>query len=127
MMKLIRDIYIAMQTARQFWRQQHATLAMLNGTYVRQPAHDEMVVLGTETILSITQYGNLYQVTRTDYVANEPERVQTWLTTYGYISMQLADIGLDSYFVFDTVSKSLYLATINENGDTIIELFTKNM
>jgi len=126
-MNLIQDIYRAIQITRRFFRNHHVTLAMLNGTYTKQLMQGEMSVLGQETTISIKPYGTLYQITTTDYVANEPEHVQTFLATYGYSNMLLTDMNYDRYFIFDTASQSMYQATLDEHGETLTELFIKNL
>lgn len=85
-----------------------------------------MIVAGVDTMLSITSCGSFYKITRTDYISNTPENEETWLATYGWHSNgHLIEIGGDRYCIFDTVSKSLYLEKLTEQGKTTIELFTK--
>jgi hypothetical protein len=100
---------------------------MMPGIYEKQPLHNDMVA-GIDTMLKIIPCGSFYQVTRTDYISNLPDNEETWLATYGWHSNgHLIEIGGDRYCVFDTVSKSLYLENLTEQGKTTIELFTKNL
>lgn len=125
--KLIRDLYCAIKVVVHFGREHHATISMMQGIYARQPLHNDMIA-GVDTMLRIRAYGSLYQVTRTDYVSNTPDTEETWLATYGWHSNgHLIEIGGDRYCVFETVSKSLYLETLTEQGKTTIELFIKNL
>lgn len=122
---IIHDLRLAVKTLLVFGRQHHATLSMLEGVYARRPLHDELIA-GVETMLAIKPHGSLYQVTRTDYISNIPENEETWLATYGWHSNgHLIEIGGDRYCIFDTVSNSLYLETLTDQGKTTIELFIK--
>lgn len=123
--KLIHDLRLAVKIILHFGRQHHATLSMMQGMFVRQPLHNELIA-GVDTTLTIKPCGSFYQVTRTDYISNTPECEETWLATYGWHSNgHLIEIGGDRYCIFDTVSKSLYLEKLTEQGKTTIELFTK--
>ena len=125
--KLIYDLRIAVKMILHFGRQHHATLSMMEGIYVRQPPQNEKIA-GVDTTLTIKPCGSFYQVTRTEYVSNTPESEETWLATYGWYSNgHLIEIGGDRYCVFETVSKSLYLEALTEQGKTTIELFIKNL
>lgn len=128
LIELIRDLFRIASVIRRYGRQHHATLAMVNGIYIRQPGRNDLVVTGTESILSIKPVGNFYQVTRTDYVSNTPEHEETWLATYGWHSNgHLIEIGSDRYCIFDAGSKTMYLETLTEQGKTTIEVFIKNL
>jgi hypothetical protein len=129
MMKLKELIYglgASCKIIFRFCRQHHDALAMMQGTYLKQPLHEKLVT-GLDTILTIKSHGSLYQVTLTDYINDEAAQEQTWLATYGWHSNgHLIEIGGDRYCIFDTVTKSLYLEELTDSGRTIIELFTKN-
>lgn len=125
--KLINDLCLAVKVILHFGRQHHATLSMMQGMYVRQALHNELIA-GVDTMMRITPCGSFYKVTRTDYISNIPDNEETWLATYGWHSNgHLIEIGGDRYCIFDTVSKSLYLENLTEQGKTTIELFTKNL
>ena len=125
--KLIQDLCSAIKVVVHFGREHHATISMMPGIYARKPLHNDMIA-GVDTMLSITSCGSFYKITRTDYISNAPENEETWLATYGWHSNgHLVEIGGDRYCIFDTVSKSLYLENLTEQGKTIIELFTKNL
>ncbi|RKD15097.1 hypothetical protein BCY91_06120 [Pelobium manganitolerans] len=125
--KLIRDLCCAIKVIVHFGREHHATISMMPGIYGKQPLHSDMIA-GVDTMLSITPFGSLFKVTRTDYISNIPENEETWLATYGWHSNgHLIEIGGDRYCIFDTGSKSLYLENLTEQGKTTIELFTKNI
>ncbi len=125
--KLINDLCLAVKVILHFGRQHHATLSMMQGMYVRQALHNELIA-GVDTMLRITRFGSFYQVTRIDYISNIADSEETWLATYGWHSNgHLIEIGGDRYCIFDTVSKSLYLEKLTEQGKTTIELFTKNI
>ena len=125
--KLIHDLRLAVKVILHFGRQHHATLSMMQGMYVRQALHNDMIA-GVDTMLTIKPYGSLYQITRTDYITNTPECEETWLATYGWHSNgHLIEIGGDRFCIFDAVSKSMYLGTLTEQGQTTIELFIKNL
>ncbi|OJW80289.1 MAG: hypothetical protein BGO69_05525 [Bacteroidetes bacterium 46-16] len=127
-MKLIRDVFRTMRVLLCFGRQHAAALAMVNGTYMRQPARDELVIAGSETLLSIKPCGNLYEVLITNYVANQVADEQKWLATYGWHSNgHLIEIGGDRYCILDTASQSLYLETFTKEGATTVDLFIKNL
>lgn len=123
--KLIRDLCCAIKVIVHFGREHHATISMMQGIYGKQSLHNDMVA-GVDTMLSITSCGSFYKITRTDYISNIPENEEMWLATYGWHSNgHLIEIGGDRYCIFDTVSKSLYLEKLTEQGKTTIELFTK--
>ena len=125
--KLIHDLRLAIKVILHFGRQHHATLSMMQGMYVRQALHNELIA-GVDTMLTIKPCGSLYQITRTDYITNAPESEETWLATYGWHSNgHLIEIGGDRFCIFDAVSKSMYLETLTEQGQTTIELFIKNL
>ncbi len=125
--KLIHDLRLAVKVLLNFGRQHHATLSMMQGMYVRQALHNELIT-GVDTMLTIKPYGSLYQVTRTDYITNIPECEETWLATYGWHSNgHLIEIGGDRFCIFDAAAKSMYLETLTEQGQTTIELFIKNL
>lgn len=125
--RLIHDLCLAVKIILHFGRQHHATLSMMEGMYVRQPLHNDLIA-GVDTTLAIKPLGSLYQVTRTIYISNLPECEETWLATYGWHSNgHLIEIGGDRYCIFDTASKSLYLEALTEQGKTTIELFIKNL
>lgn len=125
--ELIRDLCCAIKVIVHFGREHHATICMMQGIYGRQPLHNDMIA-GVDTMLRITRFGSFYQVTRIDYISNIADSEETWLATYGWHSNgHLIEIGGDRYCIFDTVSKSLYLEKLTEQGKTIIELFTKNL
>ncbi|SDW50751.1 hypothetical protein SAMN05444410_103150 [Hydrobacter penzbergensis] len=122
---LIHDLRLAIKILLHFGKQHHATLSMMQGMYVRQPLHNEMIA-GIDTTLTIKPDGCLYQVTRTVYISNIPECEETWLATYGWHSNgHLIEIGGDRYCIFDAASKSMYLEILTEQGKTMIELFIK--
>lgn len=124
---LIHDLRLAAKIILHFGRQHHATLSMMQGVYAREALNDERMA-GVDTMLTIKASGSFYQVTRTVYVSNTPEAEETWLATYGWHSNgHLIEIGGDRYCIFDTVSKSMYLETLTEQGKTTIELFIKNL
>lgn len=123
--KLIRDLCCAVKIIMYFGREHHATISMMAGTYGKQPMNSDRIA-GVDTMLRISPYGSLYKVIRTDYVSNIADHEETWLATYGWHSNgHLIEIGGDRYCIFDTVSKSLYLENLTEQGKTTIELFTK--
>lgn len=125
--KLIQDLRLAVKIILHFSRQHHATLSMMQGMYVRQPQHNELIA-GIDTTLTIKSYGNFYQVTRTEYISNTPEYEETWLATYGWHSNgHLIEIGGDRYCIFDAIAKCMYLETLTDQGKTTIELFIKNL
>lgn len=125
--RLIHDLWLAVKIILHFGRQHHATLSMMEGMYVRQPLHNDLIA-GVDTTLAIKPLGSLYQVTRTIYISNLPECEETWLATYSWHSNgHLIEIGGDRYCIFDTASKSLYLEALTEQGKTTIELFIKNL
>lgn len=125
--KLIHDLRLAVKVLLNFGRQHHATLSMMQGMYVRQALHNELIT-GVDTMLTIKPYGSVYQVTRTDYITNIPECEETWLATYGWHSNgHLIEIGGDRFCIFDAATKSMYLETLTEQGQTTIELFIKNL
>lgn len=123
--KHIQDLCCAIKVIVHFGREHYATISMIQGIYGKQPLHND-IVAGVDTILSITSCGSFYKITRTEYISNTPENEETWLATYGWHSNgHLIEIGGDRYCIFDTVSKSLYLEKLTEQGKTTIELFTK--
>lgn len=123
---IIQEVLASIKIALRFGRQHNATLSMLEGVYVRQPLNKQLLA-GLDTILTVAPNGSLYQVTRTDYINNEPEVEQTWLAAYGWHSNgHLIEIGGDRYCIFDTVTKSLYLEELTDSGRTTLELFTKS-
>jgi hypothetical protein len=123
---LIQDLLASVKVVLLFAGQHYATLSMLEGVYQRQPLHEKLLA-GLDTTLTITLNGSLYQVTRTDYVNDEPALEQTWLATYGWHSNgHLIEIGGDRYCILDAETKSLYLEELTESGRTTIELFVKN-
>lgn len=125
-MKLIQNLRIAVKILLQFSRQHNTTLSMMEGMYERQPSAGERVA-GIDTMLAIKASGSFYTITRTDYVNNISIYEQTWLATYGWHSNgHLIEIGGDRICIFDTVSKSIYLETLTEQGKTTLELFIKN-
>lgn len=125
--KLIHDLRLAAKVILNFGRQHHATLSMMQGIYVKQALPNDLIA-GIDTMLNIKSHGSLYQVTRTDYISNTPEKEETWLATYGWHSNgHLIEIGGDRYCIFDAVSNSLYLEALTELGNTKIELFIKNL
>ena len=126
-MKLIHTLYLVAKIIRKFCRQHHTTLSMMEGTYERQPLANERTA-GIDTILAIKASGSFYTVTRTDYVNNISIYEQAWLATYGWHSNgHLIEIGGDRLCIFDTISKSLYLETLTEQGKITLELFIKNL
>lgn len=125
--KLIHDLRLTVKVILHFGRQHHATLSMAQGMYVRQLLHNELIT-GVDTALIIKPFGSLYQITRTDYITNTPEYEETWLATYGWHSNgHLIEIGGNRYCIFDPISKSLYLESLTEQGETTVELFIKNL
>ncbi len=127
-MKLIREVFRTMRVLLCFGRQHYAALAMVNGTYMRQQARDELFITGSETLLSIKPYGNLYEVVLTKYVANQVADEQKWLATYGWHSNgHLIEIGGDRYCILDTSTQALYLEMCTKEGDTTVDLFIKNL
>lgn len=125
--KLIHDLRLTFKVILHFGRQHHATLSMMQGMYARQALPGELVA-GVDTMLTIKFCGSLYQVTRTDYIANVPEREETWLAAYGWhCNGHLIEIGGDRSCIFDAASKSMYLETLTEQGQTTTELFIKNL
>jgi hypothetical protein len=125
--KLIRDLCYAIKVIVHFGKEHHATISMIPGIYGKQPVLNDRTA-GVDTMLRITPSGSFYKVTRTDYISNIPDNEETWLATYGWHSNgHLIEIGGDRYCIFDTVSKSMYLENLTEQGKTTIELFTKNI
>ncbi len=126
-MKLIDNIRIAVKILLHFSRQHNTTLSIIEGTYERQPSAGERTA-GIDTMLSIKASGNFYTVMRTDYVNNISIYEETWLAIYGWHSNgHIIEIGGNRICIFDTVSKSLYLETLTEQGKITLELFIKNL
>lgn len=124
--KITRDLKATIKIALRFGRQHLATLNMIEGTYVKQPLHQELGV-GLDVTLTIKPYGSLYQVTRIDYVGDVPACENTWLATYGWHSSgHLMEIGGDRYCIFDAASGSMYLEFFTERAETRFEFFIKN-
>lgn len=123
--KTMQDLKATLKVALRFGRQHLATLTMIEGTYVRQPLrYDRGIGLGTK--LTIKTYGNLYQLTRTDYVGDLPASENTWLASYAWHSCgQLMEIGGNRFCIFDAASGSMYLESLTEQADTKLELFVK--
>lgn len=125
MKKLIQDIAAAFKIMLRFSRQHYATLEMIEGMYVKETSSGELVA-GLDTAITIKATGNLFQVTRTDYISNIPENEEKWMATYGWHSNgHLIELGGDRYCVFEAASKSLYLESTTQKGNIMIELFIK--
>jgi hypothetical protein len=125
--KLIWDLCCAIKVIVHFGKEHHATISMMPGIYGKEPVPNDRIA-GVDTVLRIIPCGSFYKVTRTDYISNTPDNEETWLATYGWHSNgHLIEIGGDRYCIFDTVSKSMYLENLTEQGKTTIELFTKNI
>lgn len=119
-------LWETLKVISRFCRQHYAALTMLQGSYYLRTL-DNIRVAGIETILRIKPSGGLYRVTRTEYIHNEPEKEQTWLSTYSWHSSgALMELGGGRCCVFDTKIGSIYLETFTEQGKTTVELFIKS-
>lgn len=119
-------LWETLKVISRFCRQHYAALSMLQGSYYLRTL-DNIRVAGIETILRIKPSGGLYRVTRTEYIHNEPEKEQTWLSTYSWHSGgALMELGGGRCCVFDTEIGSIYLETFTEQGKTTVELFIKS-
>ena len=119
-------LWETLKVISRFCGQHYAALSMLQGSYYLRTL-DNIRVAGIETILRIKPAGGLYRVTRTEYIHNEPEKEQTWLSTYSWHSGgALMEVGGGRCCVFDTEIGSIYLETFTEQGKTTVELFIKS-
>lgn len=123
---VIQDIYAVVKVALHFGWQHHAALTMLPGIYTQQLPPEALRVAGMETTLSIQCKGSLYLVTRTAYTGNEPTAEQSWLATYSW-GGHLVEIGGWRCCFMETVSKSIYLETLTDEGKMTVELFIKTL
>jgi hypothetical protein len=125
--KGIHELRSVVKIIHRFIMQHHTTLTMMQGVYVRQPMSNELAT-GIETLITIRADGNFYRLTREDYINNTPESEENWLAAYSWYSNGvLIEIGGNRHCIFDTLSNTLYLETLTEQGKTTLELFIKNL
>lgn len=123
---VFQDIYAVVKVALHFGWQHHAALTMLPGVYNRQLPQEALRVAGVETTLSIQSVGSLYRVTRTEYTGDEVTDEQNWLAIYSR-GGHLLEIGGWRCCFMETVSQSIYLETLTDEGNMTVELFIKTL
>jgi len=123
---VIRDIYAVVKAGLHFGWQHHTALTMLPGIYTRQLPPEALRVTGLETILSVQSEGSFYRVTRTEYTGDQITEEQSWLATYSN-GGHLVEIGGWRCCFMETVSGTIYLETLTDEGKMTVELFIKTL